>query len=128
MNPTSPAVDTALAYVEACATKDTAALERLLAPDIHFSGPGNAVTGKAPYLAILKRLGTVWVRSDVKRVFHDGPEVCVIYDFVTDTPAGAVPLVEWLRVEDGQVKRVTLFFDRLSFKPAADEAARRAGL
>lgn len=123
---TTSSVDIALAYLTACATKDSSTLERLLAPDVHFSGPGNAVTGRAPYLAILARLGTVWVRSDVKQVFHEGNEVCVIYDFVTDTEAGAVPLVEWLRVEGGQVTRVTLFFDRLSFKPAADEAARRA--
>jgi len=68
----------------------------------------------------------VWGRSDVKKVFVDGNEVCVIYDFVTNTPAGAVPIVEWLRVEDGQIASVTLFFDRVAFKPAADELAHLA--
>jgi hypothetical protein len=67
------------------------------------------------------------VRSDVRKVFSDGPEVCVIYDFVTDTPAGAVPIVEWLRVEGGRILSVTLVFDRVAFKPAADELARRSG-
>ena len=50
----------------------------------------------------------------------------MIYDFVTDTPAGAVPIVEWLRVEDGQIASVILFFDRVTFKPAADKLAHRA--
>ena len=27
----------------------------------------------------------------------------MIYDFVTSTPAGAAPIVEWLRIEDGLV-------------------------
>ena len=83
-----------------------------LVASLTFVGPGNALTGAAPYLAVLRRLGPVWSRSDVKKVFVDGDEVCVIYDFVTDTPAGAVPIVEWLRVQDGQIASVTLFFDR----------------
>jgi hypothetical protein len=91
-----------------------------------FVGPGNALTGVAPYLAVLQRLGPVWMRSDVKKVFVDGDEAVVIYDFVTDTPAGAVPIVEWLRVEDGQIASVILFFDRVTFKPAADKLAHRA--
>lgn len=116
----------ALEYIEACGRKDYDTVGRLLAPSMTFVGPGNALTGAAPYLAVLRRLGLVWVTSDVKKVFVDGDEVCVIYDFVTDTPSGAVPIVEWLRIENGKVASVTLFFDRVTFKPAADELARRA--
>ena len=123
---TNDAKRVAIEYIEACGRKDYDTLSRLLAPTMTFVGPGNALTGAAPYLAVLRRLGRVWVRSDVKKVFVDGDEVCVIYDFVTDTPAGAVPIVEWLRIENGQVASVTLFFDRVTFKPAADELARRA--
>jgi ketosteroid isomerase-like protein len=116
----------ALAYIEACGRKDLDAVDALLAPDMKFVGPGSALTGAAPYLAVLQRIGPVWVRSDLKKVFVDGPEVCVIYDFVTDTPAGAVPIVEWLRIEGGRITSVTLVFDRVTFKPASDELARRA--
>jgi hypothetical protein len=117
----------ALSYIEGCARKDFDAVAPLLAPDVRFDGPGNTVTGVDSYLAVLKRIGPIWARSDVKKVFTDGPDICVIYDFVTDTPAGAVPTVEWLRVEEGRIKRVTLFFDRVSFKPAAEELTRRGG-
>src|SRR5262245_41515419 len=116
----------ALEYIEAWGRKDYDTVRRHLSSSLTFVGPGNALTGAAPYLAVLRRLGPVWRRSDVKKVFVDGNEVCVIYDFVTDTPAGAVPIVEWLRVHDGQIASVTLFFDRLTFKPAADELAHRA--
>ena len=115
----------ATTYVEACGRKDLDSVAPLLHPDMRFGGPGNSSTGAAAYLAILRRLGAVWVRSDVRHVFADGPDVCVIYDFVTDTPAGAVPIVEWLRVEDGRIASVTLIFDRVQFKPASDEIARR---
>lgn len=116
----------ALAYIEACGRKDYDTVSRLLSPSMTFVGPGNALTGAEPYLAVLQRLGPVWTKSDVKKVFVDGDEVCVIYDFVTDTPAGAVPIVEWLRVQDGRIASVKLFFDRVTFKPAADEIAHRA--
>ena len=116
----------ALAYIDACGRKDLATVEGLLSPDVTFVSPGNDVKGAAPYLAVLRRLGPVWVRSDVKKVFADGNDVCVIYDFVTPTAAGNVPLVEWLRVENGRITSVALFFDRLQFKPASDELARRA--
>jgi hypothetical protein len=115
----------AIAYIEGCARKDLESVAPLLAPDVKFEGPGNAVTGADPYLAVLRRIGLVWLRSDVKKVFTDGSDVCVIYDLVTDSPAGAVPTVEWLRVEDGRIKGVKLFFDRVSFKPASEELARR---
>lgn len=123
---TNDAKQVAIEYIEACGRKDYDTLSRLLAPTMTFVGPGNALTGAAPYLAVLRRLGPVWVRSEIKKVFVDGDEICVIYDFVTETPAGAVPIVEWLRIENGQVASVTLFFDRVTFKPAADELARRA--
>lgn len=116
----------ALAYIDACGRKDWDAVRETLDERVQFVGPGNMVTGAAPYLAVLQRISPVWVRSDVKKVLSDGPEVCVLYDFITDTPAGAVPIVEWLNVEQGKIKSVMLLFDRVAFKPASDELARRA--
>jgi len=117
----------ALAYIDACGRGDLDAVAPLLAPDVHFVGPANQLTGAAPYLAVLRRLGPVWTGSEVRKTFADGPDVCVIYDFVTNTEAGKVPIVEWLRVEGGRITTITLFFDRVSFKPASDELARRIG-
>jgi hypothetical protein len=116
----------ALAYIEGCGRKDLRTVESLLAPNLTFVGPGNSVTGAAAYMAVLRRLGPVWVSSEIRKVFTDGTDVCVVYDFVTNTAAGKVPIVEWLRIENGRVAAVMLIFDRVSFKPAADELARRA--
>ncbi|MCB9587891.1 MAG: nuclear transport factor 2 family protein [Polyangiaceae bacterium] len=113
----------ALAYIDACSRKDFGAVAALLAADLEFVGPGNRVTGAKPYLAILERLGSVWERSDVKHTFSDGDNVCVIYDFVTNTEAGAVPIVEWLTVNEQRIQCVKLFFDRVSFQPASAKLA-----
>jgi len=117
----------ALQYIESCGRGAFDAVAPLLAEDVQFVGPGNAVTGAGAYLAVLKRLGPVWTASEVRKVFADGAEVCVIYDLATNTPAGKVPIVEWLHVEGGRIRSVNLFFDRVAFKPAAEELARRAG-
>jgi hypothetical protein len=118
--------DIALAYIAACGRKDLDSVASLLAPDIRFSGPNRTSAGAEQYLAVLKWLGPIWVQSDVKQVWSDGPDVCVIYNFVSNTPAGAVPIVEWLRIEAGKVASVTLIFDRVAFKPASDALAHSA--
>jgi hypothetical protein len=116
----------ALAYIEACSSKNFPALADLLAPNVAFAGPGNAVTGAEPYTAIIRRLAPIWVRSDIKKVFVDGNDVAVVYDFVTSTAAGSLAIVEWLKIAEGRVASIQLLFDRVAFKPAGDELARAA--
>ena len=74
----------------------------------------------------LKRLGAIHLRNDVKRVFVDGDEVCVIYDFVTDTPAGAVPTIEWLRFDGDRISAIDLYYDRLPWQTVMAVIAERA--
>ena len=48
-------------------------------------------TSAQEFLGALKRLAAIHLHNDVKRIFVDGDDVCVIYDFVTDTPASICP-------------------------------------
>ncbi len=123
---TSDPKSIALGYIDACGQRDHETVARLLAPDLVVYGPARTIHGASEYVAALRRLGAVWVRSEVKKAFADGGDVCVVYDFVSDTPAGAVPCVEWLRIEDGRIRSIHLLYDRVTFQPAADEVARRA--
>src|SRR5512139_3762402 len=89
----------ATAYVEAVGRSDYDRLPALFDPDLEFRGPYVTVRGAAEYLTALRRLAAVRLRHDVRKTFVAGDDVCVIYDFVTDTAAGAVPFVEWLTFE-----------------------------
>ncbi len=124
-NPNDPK-SIALAYITACARQDLDAVAALVAPDLEFVGVAKTVHGAQPYLDVLRWLGPVWKDSAVQKVFSDGDEVAVFYDFVTDTAAGAVPCVERMRIEGGRIRKVNLYFDRVRFQPAKDEAERRA--
>ena len=115
----------ALSYVEACGRKDLEAVAPLLAPDVRVRGPARVIEGAAPYVAALRQLGAIWAGSELKKVFADGAEACVFYDFVSDTPAGTLPMVEWVRVEDGKIRAIELYYDRVAFEPARTELERR---
>src|SRR5499427_9795393 len=115
-----------LEYLNAVGKQQYDRLEAMLAPDLQFRGPSMTRTSAGEFLGALKRLGAIHVRNDVKRVFVDGDEVCVIYDFVTDTPAGALPAVEWLRVEGERIQSIDLYYDRLPWQQVMAEIGARA--
>jgi hypothetical protein len=115
----------ALAYLDAVAHKDLARVEALVAPDIRFVGPAMTITGVADLLAAFRRIGAIHVRNDVKRVFSDGGDVCVIYDFVTDT-AGPLATIEWLKIEGGTIRSANLYYDQVPWIRLREEIAKRA--
>ena len=115
-----------MAYIEAVGQKQFERVATLLHPDVEFKMPGRAVTGAQAYVASLQRLAPILLRNDVKKTVVEGQDVCVIYDFVTDTAAGAVPSVEWLRVEDGRIRSIQLVFHSQPWSAVVEELTRRA--
>lgn len=116
----------ALEYLAAVAAQDFSRVEGLLAPDLRFRGPAMTRSSAADFIAALRHLGAIHVRSDVKRVFVDGDEACLIYDFVTDTPAGALPTIEWLRFDAERIRSIDLYYDRLPWQSVMAAMAERA--
>jgi SnoaL-like domain len=100
-------------------------LHAIVDPDVEFSMPGKTIHGAQDYITALRRLGPITLRNDVKKVFVDGNEVCVIYDFVTDTSVGAVPSVEWLTVESGRIRSIRLIFHSQPWPGVLEELSRR---
>jgi SnoaL-like protein len=116
----------ALAYLDAVARQKFSTLEELLADDLHFRGPASNRTSAKDFISALKRLAAIHVRNDIKRVFVDGDEVCVIYDFVTDTAAGALSTVEWLRFQGTRIASIVLYYDQLPWQTVMAAMAERA--
>lgn len=112
-------------YIEAEGKLDWAMIEALLGEDLRFRGGGKEI-GKASYLGILKRLGLVWNGNRVKRIFVDGNEACALYDFLSDTPTGAVPCVEWIRFHGDKISEIDFLFEREKWGVVEAEMMRRA--
>jgi hypothetical protein len=116
----------ALEYLSAVEREDFHRIKELLAPKLAFRGPSSAFCTSEEFISGLERLTAVHVRNDIKRVFADGDEACLIYDFVTDTSAGALPTVEWLRMDAGRIHSINLYYDRVPWKSVMEDLANRA--
>jgi ketosteroid isomerase-like protein len=124
MNETQSAA-VARAYIEAVGAQDLEAVDRVLADGLAARFAGGTI-GKREWMAALGRLLPALVRNEVREVFADGERACVVYDFVTDTEAGAVPCVEVVSVRDGRITAIELIFDRVAFAPVNEALAERA--
>ena len=115
----------ARSYIEAVGAHDLAPLDQLLDDSVVATFAGTP-SDKHTWIAALNRLLPALVRNDIREVFVDGDRACVIYDFVTDTDAGAVTCVETATVRDGRITRIELLLDRVAFAPVNQALAERA--
>ena len=114
----------ARSYINAVGDRDLDPLDDLLDDGLVARFAGNQLD-KNGWIAALRRLLPVLVRNDIRNVFVDGDHACVVYDFVTDTPTGAVTCVELLTVHAGQITSVELILDRVAFAPVNEALASR---
>jgi hypothetical protein len=145
----SGATSVLIRYIELVGAHDLAPLDELFADDlIATTGGGNF--DKAEWIAALARLLPVVVRNEIREVFEGAPstnsgaddavessseaegrsgaKACVVYDFVTDTPAGAVPCVEWVTVVDDRITTVELVFEKAHWADVVAALQERAQL
>ncbi|HEY3360039.1 MAG TPA: nuclear transport factor 2 family protein [Polyangia bacterium] len=83
----------------------------LFAADLVFVGPMGELHGRDAFLAGLDALGGVMKLAAIRRRFLDGDEACVIYDAAT--PAGVIPMAEWIHTRAGKIVRLEVFFDAI---------------
>ncbi|MCG2622900.1 hypothetical protein LVY72_13430 [Arthrobacter sp. I2-34] len=107
---------TARSYIQAVGSHDLGALEYLLQDDLTATFAG-AAFDKVAWTTALKRLLPVLVRNEIREVFTAGDRACVVYDFVTDTAAGAVKCIELLTINADRIREIELILDRIDFAP-----------
>lgn len=98
-------------YRDAWTSGDLQKARTFLADDIEFRGSidqfndaDSLIRALSVFLNILKSVDTI-------RTFYDGNEAILMYDCVTDSPAGTIRTVEYFRVEEGKIKEIKLVFD-----------------
>ena len=119
-------------YQAALGKGDIATARKLMQDNMTFQGPLDTFNKADEYLEALKRLASIIQRIDLKKVFVDGDDVCVLYDMVTNTPAGTAFIAEWYQVKDGKIATLRAVFDARSEKLRVDDPrndrAQRCGL
>jgi hypothetical protein len=109
------ALEIVLAFKQSLGKGDVAAARQLLADDLSFRGPIDAFDKPEPYLEALRKLHPIVQRIDVKKMFVDGNDVCMLYDMVTNTPAGTAFIAEWIQVDGDKIAAIRTVFDARPF-------------
>jgi hypothetical protein len=113
------------AYIQAVGERRLEALPPLLEPDAQFTLGDNTVRGRDAFVGAFRRLLPIIDRNEIRHLFIDGDEACVVYDFVTSTPVGPVLSVEFLRLRDGRIASSVLVFERLHWPEVLAELKDR---
>src|SRR5260370_41866829 len=92
-----------------------AAARKLLHDKLSFHGPIETFDKPEPYLESLKKLHHIIQRIDMKKTFAEGNDVCVLYDMVTNTPAGTAFIAEWYQVKSDKIAAIRVVFDARPF-------------
>src|SRR5260370_28035174 len=75
-------------YRVALGKGDFATARTLMQDDMTFQGPFDTFNTADQYLEATRSLASIIQRIDLKKVFVDVDDVCVLYEMVTTTPAG----------------------------------------
>jgi len=105
--------DLVTSYIQAVGERRLDALPAMLEPDAEFTVGDTTLRGVEAFVGGFARLVPIIVRNDIRKVFVDGDEACVVYDFVTDSSAGAVVSVEYIKVRGARIASSLLVFERL---------------
>jgi hypothetical protein len=113
-------------YINAVGEHRLEALPAMLDPDAEFTVGDTTLRGAEAFIGGFKRLDPIIVRNEIRKVFVDGDEACVIYNFVTDTPARAVLSIEYLKFKNGRIASSLLLFERLHWPEVMAELQKRS--
>ena len=110
-----------LAYHDAFYKNDRAVVRKLLADNGTFVGPLNAFTDADAFLDSAAVFMKLTKRTDIKKIFVDGDEACIIYDSTTIVQSiPTLPIASWFKVEAGKIKFFHVHFDPSPFVKAKE--------
>ena len=100
-------------YLERFTGGDVEGAAEFLADEFFFDGPILQAKDKAEFLAGSTAAASMARGCTVHHQWVDGDNVCSIYDFEIETPAGAgaIPMAEWAVIRDGKLVSSRLLFD-----------------
>ena len=102
-----------MGYIEALDKQDYDGAMAYLDEKVRIRGPGGEAFGK-PY-DFVEMLRKYRGRYDVKKIFADGDDVCLLYDLATSGPT--VYMSSWYQVKGGKIVSIQTVFDPRAFGP-----------
>src|SRR5713226_3486543 len=114
--------DVALSYLKAFETKDVNKIKSLLHANGTFKGPMKTYHSADEFVAELRNFIPITKSVRIRRVFVDGNEVSVTYDYATIIPSIPVmSMSEWFKVEDGKIREQEIIYNPMPFAASMGE-------
>jgi hypothetical protein len=107
----SNAREVVMSYISAMDERDYAAVRPYLGDSVFIKGPGGEAF-RSPD-EFLKMMQQQRGRYDIRKVFVDGDDVCLLYNFVTDQ--ATVFFCSWYQVKGGKIASIETIFDPRAF-------------
>jgi hypothetical protein len=100
-----------MSYINAMGNQDYAAVRNYLGDNVLVKGPsGEAFRSPDEFVSMMsKQRG----KYDMKKIFVDGDDVCLLYNFVTQTVTTF--FCSWYQVKDGKIISIQTVFDPSAF-------------
>lgn len=100
-----------MSYIKAMGDRNYAAARNYLGDNVRVKGPaGEAFRSPDEFL---KMMGQQSGKYDIKKVFADGSDICLLYDFIT--PKVTAFFCSWYQVTDGKISSIQTIFDPRAF-------------
>lgn len=98
-------------YFAAQKAKDFASMRTLLHDDVVFRGALGTTDNAEDFINGLQRMTATMTGMERIVMFADGEDVCQIYDLRLATPPVTLPIAQWIKVRDGRIAQVYVYFD-----------------
>ena len=106
-----------LSYIKAMDSHDFDSAKSYLSDNVLVKGPaGEAFRSPDEFISMMQKQQG---KYDMKKVFVDGNDVCLLYDFVTKTVTAF--FCSWYQIKDGKIVSIQTVFDPRPFALAQDK-------
>jgi len=112
------AADVIRMYHEAWTQRDMSTARSYLADDLDFQGSIDTFSSADEFIATLTGFAQMLTRVDLLQDFYTGDSAALLYDCVTNSPAGTIRTAEFFWLRDGKIATIRLVFDATILRQA----------
>ena len=105
-------------YHEAWTQRDMSTARSCVADDLDFQGSMDTFTNADEFIATLTGFAQMLTRVDLLQEFYTDDAAALLYDCVTNSPAGTIRTAEFFGLRDGKIATIRLVFDATVLRQA----------
>lgn len=98
-------------FVAAYYGGDRPTARRYLADDLSFAGPAATFSTADDFLRASAHVARGVQAVTTRKLFVDGPDVCLFHDLVLDHGAAAAPVAAWYHLEGDKIASIQMILD-----------------